>query len=103
MIPTFLLRHRLVDREHGDAQICHLLEAVLPQGRIVAAVVPDLVEDGAFEQVAPRNRPVADLPFQALPRQPIADLRVGREQQHIAVRKLDRQSQAGIIGEAIKL
>jgi len=38
-----------------------------------------------------------------LPREPIPDLGVGSEQQHIAVRELDGQDEAGIVGEAIEL
>src|SRR5215470_3546569 len=38
VIPVFLLRHRLVDRKHRNAQFLHLFEALLPYGRIVTAV-----------------------------------------------------------------
>ena len=63
----------------------------------------DLVEDRTLEQIGSGDGFAADRPGPLLPGQPVADLRVGGEQQHIAVGQFDRQHQAGIVGQAVEL
>ena len=77
--PTLLQRFLLVDRDNAGLQSIHLVDAVLLERGVVAAVMADLVEDRAFEQVGPVTLRV-DLQLHVLPGQPVADLRVGSEQ-----------------------
>ena len=71
----------------------------------MAAVVPDLVEDGSLQKIGPRHRPAVDLTLPGLPRLPVADLRVGREQQHVSFSRLaqfERKDETRVVGIALK-
>src|SRR5271166_1944879 len=95
----------MVDWKKGGQTVRHQLQPVLAQCRIVAAVVAYLVEDGALQQVCRRYLLVAvQCPVYLLPGQPIADLGVRREQQHLAAgRQLDRQYQTRVIGRRVEV
>jgi hypothetical protein len=75
----------LIDRDERD-QLGggHQLEALRPQGGVMAAVMADLVERRPREEVRPSYRAGIDLPGALMPAQPTADLRVGRQQDHTA-------------------
>ena len=71
----------------------------------MAAVVPDLVEDGSLQKIGPRHRAAVDLTLPGLPRLPVADLRVGREQQHVSFSRLaqfERKDETRVVGIALK-
>ena len=72
---------------------------------VVAAVVADLVEDRAFEQVRACHLQAAQLAGPGLPGLPVADLRVAGEQQHVALAglaKLEREHEARVVGVALQ-
>ena len=81
----------------------HQFQPVLPQRRVMTAVVSDFVKYSALQQIGRRDDLVAVRgPAHLLPRQPIADLGIGREQQNLSAgRQLDRQYQARIVGRRI--
>src|SRR6516225_357493 len=65
----------------------------------------DLVEDRALEQVWPRHLHAVRLARPGLPGLPIADLRVGSEQEHVALAglaELERQYEARIVRVALQ-
>src|SRR6266566_6908058 len=65
----------------------------------------DLVEDRALEQVWPRHLHAVRLARPGLPGLPVADLRVGSEQEHVALAglaDLERQHEARIVRVALQ-
>jgi hypothetical protein len=88
---VFLYGHGLVDGDGGDIEIGHLLQPILPQCRVVAAVMADLVKNSAPEEIGAGDGPAIDGPGKILPGLPIADLGVRDEQQNIAASQLDGQ------------
>jgi len=71
----------------------------------MAAMMAHLVKDGALQQIGSSHRLVTvQTPLHLLPGQPIADLRIRREQQHFAAgRELDRQYKARVVGRRIEV
>ena len=74
----------------------------------MAAVMRDLVEDGARQQMLGLDGSpigaVADPPGELRPRKPVADLRIAGKQQDAARRlQLERQHQAGVVGVGIEI
>lgn len=68
----------------------------------------DLVKHRALQEVGSRDPPALDVrPLDLLPRQPVADLGVGGEQDDRPARflgpELERQHEAGVIGVLVEL
>ncbi|MCY1346804.1 hypothetical protein D9M68_363050 [compost metagenome] len=105
VLPGDAFHHR--DHRH-QPRAGHLLQAEFAQGGVVAAVVADLVQGDAGEDVVAGRRQrmlLAGLAGIGLvgPGQPVADLRVAGEQQHLTVRQLEGQHQAGVVGVGVHL
>ena len=66
--PMLLHRHVVIDGDRSDRKLRHQFEAFVAQGRIVAAVVADLIEDRARQKVRPGNGAIIEAPLQILPR-----------------------------------
>src|SRR5436190_22639245 len=63
----------------------------------------DLVEDRAPQQVLTLHIASSDIPIQRAPGEPVADLRVGWKQQHVAVGKFDCDCKTSVVRDSIKL
>jgi hypothetical protein len=103
--PALLQRLLLVDRNDRGLQRIHLLDAVFLQGGVVAAVVSDFVEDRSLQKIRSRHLGRVFRPLPSLPGLPVADLRVGREQQHVSlsnIAEFEREDEARVVGVTLQ-
>src|SRR5882724_2679876 len=103
--PADPFRIGLIGRnERGQVRAGHKLKTILLQRGIMAAMMADLIEYRAREQIVARYRLVSYFPLYVLPAQPIADLGVPDEQ-HDATgfQELERQHETRIVGPLVDL
>ena len=82
--PAFLYGHIVIHRNKSDLQVRHHLETLFAQRGVMAAMVANLINDSAPDQVRARCRgSVGKPPGKILPGKPVAHLGVGREQKDV--------------------
>jgi len=67
-------------------------------------MMPDLVQDGAFQKILCRDVPGLPFPPDLIPGQPVPHLGIAREQQYLVLGgQFDGQHHAGVVGVGIEL